>query len=181
MSRFGAPGHASSTSATGLVDSPGRALASTPSTPGGRLGAPGLACDGGAVESGFGSIGPAALHAGFLARGVVLTAQLDELLLESAVLFLVSGTQVVDPLLTVHLFAFGVVNRRVVLGGHRRQLPHRWPTSSRSSVARRSACTRSRRSDSTASSARAARADSASIRSTALRERSSASDCATSA
>lgn len=91
--------------------------------PGGRLGTPGLACDEGAVESGFGSIGPAALHTGFLARGVDLTAQLDELLPEPAVLFLVTGTQVVDPLLTVDLFAFGVVNRGVALGGHRRQLP----------------------------------------------------------
>jgi hypothetical protein len=121
MSWFGGPGHASSTSAAALVDSRGRAPASTPCRPLGRLGAPGLACDGGAVESGFGSIGPAALHAGILARGVEFIAQLDELLPESAVLVLVTGTQIVDPLLTVDLLALGGVQSGVTLRGHRRQ------------------------------------------------------------
>jgi hypothetical protein len=75
--------------------------------------APGLVCDGGAVESGFGSIGPAALHAGIPARGAEITAQLDGLRPESAVPLLATGTQIVDPLLAVGLLALGQVARRL--------------------------------------------------------------------
>lgn len=121
MSQFGGPGQASWTSATGLVDFRGRALAAAPSTPGGRLGTPGLTCDGRAVESGFGPIGSAALHGDLLACGVEFTAQLAELRPESAVFLLVTGTQVVDPLLTVGLLAFGAANGGLALGSHRRQ------------------------------------------------------------
>jgi hypothetical protein len=52
---------------------------------------------------------PAALHAGFVARPVELTAQLDEFLARQAVFLLVTGTQVVNPLLAVSLLAFDVV------------------------------------------------------------------------
>ncbi|RBY95264.1 hypothetical protein DQ237_14380 [Blastococcus sp. TF02-8] len=74
------------------------------------------------VESGFGSVGSAALHAGFVAHGVELTAQFGELLAQSSVLLLVTGTQVVDSLVAMGLLALGVVYGGVALGGHRGQV-----------------------------------------------------------
>src|SRR4051794_3390148 len=47
------------------------------------------------------------LHAGLLVREVELTAQLGKLLAQPAVLLLVTGTQVVNPLVAVSLLTLG--------------------------------------------------------------------------